>query len=307
MEKRDAYDLVIVGSGIAAFAAAVYCGRLKLKTIVVGKEMGGTLTKVDWIENYPGFKKISGFDLVNKVIEHAKEYGVEIYNGEVIEASKEKNNFLIKTKKKEYLSKNVLFCTGSERRRLKIPGEKEFENKGVHYCGLCDAPLYKNKIVAVIGGSDSAIKDAILLSKYAEKVYLISRSEIKAEPANKDNLKKEKKIEVLLSASIKEIKGKDSVDLIILEQKAKEIKLKVNGVFIDVGQMPASSLTKNLGIKLNNFGEIIIDKESKTNVSQVYAAGDVTDTKFKQAITGVGEAVKAVYAIYDSLAKSKSS
>ncbi|MEK6906766.1 MAG: FAD-dependent oxidoreductase [Nanoarchaeota archaeon] len=303
MGKKEIYDVLIIGSGISAFAAAIYTKRLNLKTIIIGREIGGTLVKVDWVENYPGFKRVTGAELVNKVIEHAKEYDIEIYNGEVLRVSKKNNNFIIETRKKSFTSKTIIFCTGSERRKLKIPGEKEFENKGVHYCGMCDAPMYKNKNVAVIGGSDSAIKDAILISKYAKKVYLISRSAIKAEHANKEMLKREKKIETILNAKLKEIKGNQKANSLILEINNKQKILDIDGIFIDIGQLPASALTKDIGISLNSFGEIIIDKESKTNISGVYAAGDVTDTKFKQAITGVGEAVKAVYSAYDYLNK----
>ena len=148
--KKKVYDVLIVGGGIVGLSAAVYCGRLNLKTILIGKEMKGTLAKTHIVENYPGFKKISGLGLTNKILDHAKQYNSEIFTGEVMKISKNKECFIVKTKKKHYHVKTLLFCTGSIWRKLNVPGEKEFTNKGVHYCALCDGPLYKNKIVAVL-------------------------------------------------------------------------------------------------------------------------------------------------------------
>ncbi|MAH03377.1 hypothetical protein CMI39_01170 [Candidatus Pacearchaeota archaeon] len=295
------YDVIIVGGGIVGLSAAIYSGRLNLKTLIIGKEKGGTIVKTDMIENYPGFKKISGMDLFNNVLNHAKNYKIEIYDGNVEKITwSKKTCFVINTKKKKYTSKTILFCTGSELRKLNVKGEKEFESKGVHSCALCDGPLYKNKVLAVIGGGDSAVKEALLLSQYAKKVYIIARSKLKPEPINLERLKKAKKIKVILGTQIKEIKGDKFVNSLVLDKKFNNSNiLKLDGVFVNIGHIPLSSLGVNLGVKLNKNKEIIIDKESKTNIKGVYAAGDITDTTFKQAITGVGEAVKAVYSIYE--------
>jgi len=296
------YDVAIIGGGIVGLSAAIYCGRLNLRTIVFSKEMGGTLPKTDKIENYPGFKSISGMDLFKNVLEHAKEYEdyVEIISNPVTDIKKSGDEFSLITKKQEFKSKNVIFATGSEWRKLNVPGEKEFSNKGVHYCALCDGPFYKDKTIAVVGGSDSAAKEALLLSKYAKKVYMLIRSWLKAEPVNAERVKKEKKIQIIDGIQVKEIKGSEKVDSIELTKEVNGKKeLKLDGVFVEIGHIPNSELAKEIGVKLNKKAEIIIDKQSKTNISGVYAAGDVADTEFKQAITGVGEAVKAAYDIYN--------
>lgn len=299
--------MAIIGGGIVGLSAAIYCGRLSLKTILIGKEPGGTLTEAHIVENYPGFSEISGIELTNKVLEHAKKYDVQILQGFVEKISwSKKTCFEIYTGKQNFHAKTLIFCTGSERRKLGITGEKEFANKGVHYCALCDGVFYKNKIVLVVGGGDSAIKEALLLSKYAKKVYIIARSRIKPEPINLKRIKAEKKIEIIEGAQVKEIKGNKFVESIVLDKKIKNSKiLKVDGIFVDIGNISLSSLATKLGVKLNKEKEIIIDKESRTNVKGIYAAGDVTDTKFKQAITGVGEAIKAVYSAYECLSKEK--
>jgi thioredoxin-disulfide reductase len=304
--KNKKYDVAIIGGGIVGLGAAIYCGRLKLKTIVFAKELRGTLVKTHVVENYPGFKSISGFDLTGNVLEHAKQYEdyVEIVSKEVTDIEKGKGCFRAITRDSEIITKNVIFSTGSEWRKLDVPGEAEFTNKGVHYCALCDGPFYKDKVVAVVGGSDSAAKEASLLSDYCKKVYMLIRSHLKAEPINAEKLRKNKKVEIIEGIKVKGIKGDKKVNSVQVTKKvAGKNELKIDGVFIDIGHIPKSELAKKLGVEVNKKGEIIIDKESKTNVNGVYAAGDVADTRFKQAITGVGEGVKAVYSIYERLDK----
>tara|TARA_Y100000034_G_scaffold87295_1_gene104694 strand:+ start:7290 stop:8276 length:987 start_codon:yes stop_codon:yes gene_type:complete len=301
LDNMNQYDIIIIGGGIVGLSAAVYCGRLNLKTLVIGKEKGGTIVKTNIVENYPGFKKISGMDLFDKMLNHAKNYNIETYDGNVegITWSK-KTCFVIKTKKKKYTTKTILFCTGSELRKLNVKGEKEFLNKGVHSCALCDGLLYKNKILAVVGGGDSAVKEALLLNQYAKEVYIIARDKLKPEPINLERLKRERKINIILGVQVKEIKGNKFVNSLILNKKFKNSNiLKLDGIFVNIGHIPLSELAIKLGVKVNKNKEIIIDKESKTNIKGIYAAGDVADTVFKQAITGVGEAVKAVYSIYE--------
>lgn len=317
MVEKKSCDLFVLGSGVVGLSAAIYSGRLDLKTVVVGKLTGGTITKTHIVENYPGIKSVSGMGLADKIMEHAKEYGAEIFSGEVTDVSwnKGKGCFVVKTKKRHYHARALLFATGSEWRKLDVPGAKEYENKGVHYCALCDGPLYKNKVVAINGGGDSAAKEALLMAKYAKKVYVLARSTLKPEPINKDLISKEKKISVIEGVEIKEVRGSRFVEEVVLSpwddsgEPGKKVGgsdvLKLDGVFVDIGHVPNSGLAKKIGVKVNKGGEIIIDKESQTNVKGVWAAGDVADAKFKQAITGVGEAVKAVYGIYEYLKNEK--
>jgi thioredoxin reductase (NADPH) len=295
------YDLVIIGGGVSGLAAAMYAGRLDLKTVVIGESMGGTIALTNVVENYPGFKKITGEELANKIKDHAKEYDVEFVINKVDKVERDKDKtFRVFTGKKHYHTKTILFATGTEWRKLKAPGEKEFSNKGVHYCALCDGPFYKNKTVGVVGGSDSAAKEALLLTKHAKKVYIIYRGDkIRPEPINKKRVEENKKIKIIYKTTVLEIKGDKKVTHVILDKPYKgSKKFKLDGLFIDIGHIPLSSIAKQLKVKLNKKGEIKIDRNSKTNISGVFSAGDVADTAFKQAITGVGEAVTAAYSAY---------
>lgn len=207
-----------------------------------------------------------------------------------------------------YKSKTVLFATGTKWRKLDVPGSMEFENKGVNYCALCDGPLFKNKIVAVIGGSDSAAKDALLLTEYAKKVYIIYRKKkIHPEPINLKRVRANKKIEVINNTNVTEIKGGKLVEKVILDKPYKNSKeLRLNGVFVAIGHIFLSDLAKKIGVKTDKSGEIIINhKTSETGVKGVYAAGDVTDKPFKQLITGVADGCTAAYSAYEYITKQK--
>jgi thioredoxin-disulfide reductase len=300
------YDIVIVGAGVVGFAGAMYAGRMGMKTIVIGDLVGGTITLTDVVENYPGFKKLTGQELADKLEEHARDYPVEIVNDKVIDVKKcggSANCYTIFTEDRSFHAKTILFATGAKHRELNVPGEKELSNKGVHTCALCDGPLYRNKIVGVVGGSDSAAKEALLLTQWAKKVYIIYRGErIRPEPINGQRIEekiKEGKIEIINNTNVVEIKGEKNVSGVVFDRAyhgSKEFKL--DGLFVEIGSIPLSDLAKKLGVKLNSKGEIIIDRAAKTNVSGIFAAGDVVDTAFKQAITGVAEAVLAVYSAY---------
>jgi thioredoxin-disulfide reductase len=308
--KIHIYDLAIIGGGIAGLSGGIYAGRLNLDTIIFSQETRGTIAKTDIVENYPGFKKITGMELGNKILDHAKQHPIKIFEKKVTKiAYSNQGCFRIYYQDKEIKhvhAQNILFATGTEWRKLKVPGEKEFANKGVHYCALCDGTFYKDKIVIVAGGGDSAAKEAILLSNYAKKVYIIARSKLKPEPINKKRVSKINKIEIIENNEIKKIFGKKFVESIELSKNFNNSKkLKVDGVFVDIGHIPISNFAKNLGVKLDKKSQIIINKESKTNIKGVWAAGDVTDSRFKQAITGVGEAVRAIYGAYERMGREK--
>ena len=298
------YDIAIIGGGGTGFAAAMYAGRFRMKTVVfTGDLIGGLITWTNDVSNYPGIKQATGPELAKMLEDHAREYDVDILNQSVTEVTKSKKGFDIKSDGKAYKSKTVLFATGTTVRKLNVPGEKELTNHGVNYCALCDGYFFTNKVVAVIGGSDSAGKDALVLTQYATKVYIIYRGDkIHPEPINYDKIKASKKIEIITNTNVLSINGKEKVVSVTLDKDYKASKeLKLDGVFIAVGHLPNSQMAEKLGVKLNDKKEIIIDRESKTNVFGVFTAGDVADTRFKQLITGVGEAVSAVYSAYDSL------
>jgi thioredoxin reductase (NADPH) len=316
--KTKSYDLIILGAGGSGLAGAMYAARLGLKTLVLGTThgtedpVGGVITTTNIVENYPGFTKIGGTELGKKIEKHARSYElVEIKEEKAEKITKIKKGFLIKTKKTEYIGKTLLFATGTRWKKLpeEVLGSTKFENRGISYCALCDGPLFRNKTVAVIGGSDSAAKDALLLSEHAKKVYMIYRgSQIHPEPINLKRILVNKKIEIINNTNLVEIKGNKIINSIILDRPYKGSKeLKLYGIFVDIGHIVLSELAERLGIKLNNKKEIIINHmTSETSVPGVFAAGDVTDKQFKQLITGVADACTAAYSAYEYILKKES-
>ena len=312
--KENEYDYIILGSGGAGLASAMYAARLGLKTLVLGTShgselpIGGVITTTNIVENYPGFIKLSGTELAKKIEEHARSYDLVTIKEEKAEkVEKSKSCFKITTNKSVYSAKAVLFATGTKWRKLEVPGAKEFENKGLAFCALCDGPLYKNKVVGVLGGSDSAVKDALLLSEYVKKVYIIYRREqIRPEPINLERVKANEKIEIINNTNVIEIKGSKFLEKVILDKPYKKSKeLELDGLFIAIGHIVLSELAKSLGVKTNERGEIITDKTAVTNVSGVFAAGDVADTPFKQLITGVAEGCIAAHSAYEYITENK--
>jgi len=295
------YDLIIIGGGVAAFSAALYAGRFHLKTLVIGKNTGGTLILTDDIGNYPGFKKISGLELFGKIKDHAHDYDIETLARKVEKIESRKDCFEVSTKDKTYKTKTIIFATGTNLRKLNIPGELEYAGKGVHFCAMCDGLIYQDKIIGVAGGSDSAAKEALLLTQYAKKVFIIYRKEnLRAEPVILEKIRHNKKIELITNTEILEIKGHDFLDSVILNRpyNGSEI-LKLDALFIQIGYIPASDLAQSIGVKTNEKGEIIIDRDSKTNIAGVFGCGDVVNSGFKQAITGVAEGVIAAHSAYE--------
>jgi len=299
------YDTIIIGGGCVGFGTAMYCGRFGMKTLVLGDILGGTIILTHVVENYPGFVRLTGQELSDKLKEHALDYKefVEIKEEKVTVVEKEGNLFKVISTDGEYLTKTLIFATGTQVRKLGVPGEDTFSNRGLSYCALCDGPIFRGKNIAVVGGSDSAAKEALLLTEYGKKVYIIYRGDkIRPEPINMERVEqkiKEGKIEMINNTNVVEVKGDKFLNKVILDKPYKGSKeFPIDAVFVEIGHLPLSELAVKLGVKTNEKGEIIIDRESKTNVSGIFAAGDVVDTRFKQAITGVGEGVSASYSAY---------
>ena len=314
-KMKNDYDFLVLGAGGTGLAAAMYAARLGLKTLVLGHShgtelpVGGVITTTNIVENYPGFIKLTGPELAEKIEQHARSYDLVTIKEEKAESiEKKKNCFLIKTNKENYISKTILFATGTKWKKLDVPGAKEFENRGISFCALCDSPLYKNKIVGLVGGSDSAAKEALLLAEHAKKVYIIYRGEeIHPEPINMERIKKNKKIEIINNTNVIEIKGNQFVESVVFDKLYKGKKeFPLQGLFIAIGHIPLSELAVKLGVKVDEKNEIIIDhKDSSTNVPGVFAAGDVSDKPFKQLITGVAEGCTAAHSAYEYITKNK--
>lgn len=298
MEKI--YDVVILGAGAAGLSAAIYSARYRLKTLVLVKEIGGMANYAERLENYPGFVG-SGAELMKKFLEQAKTSGAEILLREVVDVNKTQGGFEIKTIKDEkFYAKVLIIAMGTEKKKLNVKGEDEFLGKGVSYCATCDAPLFRGKKVAVIGGNDSAAHAALLLARYASKVSIIYRkNELRCKPFLFEQLKKEK-IEIINEAIPVEIKGNSAVNEIVIEQKERKKSLDVDGVFIEIGNLPVSSIAKKLSVKLDKEGYIIVNEEMKA-VEGIYAAGDITSGGLKQIVVAASQGAIAAASCYKFL------
>jgi len=286
--------------------AGIYSARQKLNTLVVTKEFGGQMThKAVDIENYPGFEKISGFELIAKFESQMRKKGVKVLDDEVMDIKKEGDTFFVSTKGGEKIeSRIVIIASGSEPKRLDVPGEKEFLGKGVSYCATCDGPLYNQKQVAVIGGGDTGFETALFMSTYASKVYILEFTDkIRACTENCNKAMALDKIEIITSAEVKEIKGDNFVKQVVYKNKTtgEEKTLDVEGVFVQAGYQPATSFLKDL-VDLNERKEILINFETfETKTPGLFAAGDVNAGKVKQVVVACGEGAQAVIYAYKYL------
>ena len=297
LDLEKIYDLIVLGGGPTAIACAIYAARFAIDVLIVGKIFGGLIATTDIVENYPGITSISGQGLMEMFKDHMNSLSIPYISDEIRSIENVGDYFVLHSFFQKFKAKSICIATGSERRKLGIPGEEEFAGKGVSYCATCDGPFYRDKVVCVIGGSDSAVKEALFLTQNAKNVYIIYRKEeIRAEPINKKRVYENKKIEIIYNTNVVEIVGKTTVNRVIFDN-GKE--LEVDGVFIEIGSIPNSEIAQRIGIKTNEKREIIINRKSETNIPGIFAAGDVADAPFKQAITGVSEGVIAAYSVFD--------
>lgn len=299
------YDLIIIGGGPAGITAGIYASRQRMKTLLITKEFGGQMTeKATEVCNYPGFPRVEGQELIKKFVEHLKtQKDVEIKFAEIGKIEKEDSNFAVITTEKEKISGlSVIIASGADPRPLEVPGEKEFIGKGVSYCVTCDGPLFKDKTIVVVGAGNSGFEAAIFMTNYAKKIYILEcGSEITADAENQEMVKKSKKIELIINAVVREIKGDKMVKFIVFEDlTTKKIKeLKVEGIFVEIGTQPATSLAKGL-VDFNERDEIKVEFETfQTKTPGLFAVGDVNTGKYKQIVTAAGEGCKAGLAAYE--------
>jgi len=311
-ERSRTYDTIIIGAGAAGMTASIYCSRYKLNHLIFGEVVGGQFVDAVTIENYPGFASISGLDLAQAFKAHVESYGVKIRPEKLIKASRKGVHFVVTTGKGEPFEAHALIiATGRRHRRLDVPGEAKFLGRGVSYCATCDAPLFRGKLVAVVGGGDTAIAAAIHAAAFAKKVYLIHRrGEYRAEPLWIERLKTLKNVEEVLSRQVREIKGKRLVEEVVLDRPFRGKKtLKVQGVLVEIGFDPVSELADQLGVELDERRCIQINPDHSTSIPGVFAAGDITHLpggiSLNQIVNSTGEGAGAAAAAYQYLCQLK--
>lgn len=287
------YDLIIVGGGPAGITAAIYAARQKINTLVITKDIGGQAAWSGNIENYTGYQFISGPELASKFEEHLERFNIILkMPEEVISIDKQNQIINIKTNRDNFQSKTLIIACGKSPRLLNVPGEKEFKNKGVTYCAICDGPIFSGKDVAVIGGGNSALDAASQMTKIARKVYLINiNATLGGETVLREKVSQAKNIEILNSAIIKRIIGDKFVNSIEIDIGGKTTNIPLQGIFIEIGLTPVSNFI-NI-VEKNSQGEIIVDNRCATNIPGIFAAGDVSNVPEKQIIIAAGEGSKA--------------
>ena len=305
MCMANAYDVLIVGQGAAAFAAALYAARYQIRPVVIGETFGGETATGGVIENYPGYPEIDGFDLMLKFREQADKYEVPVLDDKVVGLESVDGHYTARTFSGEaYAGSSVLLAVGRERRKLGLEHEEEWTGKGVSFCSTCDAPLHRGNVVAVVGGGDAAVKGAVLLTRYARKVYVIYRGSrfTRPEPANLRALEEAGNAEMLFDTNVVALKGNDGLSSIMLDRERDgSTELDVHGIFLEIGADPRSELAVQLGVALNERDEVVVDRRMRTNVPGVFAAGDVTDAsgELKQTITAAAQGALAAATAYE--------
>lgn len=303
------YDTIIIGGGAAGLTAAIYAARRTLKTLVISQDIGGQAATTTHIENYPGYDLVDGAILMQKFQQQAQKFGAEFAYEEVQKIIKlDDDTFKVKTPANEYTGKTLILAFGLTRQKLGMPGEEKLAGKGVAYCATCDAPLYKGKVVAVVGGGNSALDAALLLSKISPKVYLIHRrDEFRGEEVLVNEIKKAKNIELVLNSKPVAVNGDKLVESIVVsdvndENKKREIK--VQGVFVEIGLVAKPDIIKGL-VDLDKKNQVITTKDGATSSPGIFAAGDITDIQYKQVVISAGEGAKAALQAYKYLQGKK--
>jgi alkyl hydroperoxide reductase subunit F len=297
------YDLIIIGAGPAGITAAVYAARKKMETLVITKDIGGQAASSGDIENYTGYQFITGPELAEKFEEHLRQYNIVLKEGETVtEIRKTGNVITVRTDRGSYEAKAAIIASGKRTKELKVPGEKEYKNRGVTYCATCDGPLFAHKTVAVIGAGNSALDACLQLIKIAQHIYLINiASQLGGEAVMREQVEASDKVTVLNNTVVTAITGDKMVEGINIRREGREEKMAVRGVFVEIGLMPNAEFAPD--IEKNGLGEIKVNLRNETNIPGIFAAGDVTDVPEKQIIIAAGEGSKAALAAFSYLAR----
>ncbi len=300
-------DLIIIGGGPAGITAGIYAARKKINTLLITKDFIGQTGRAFFIENYPGFERISGLELIEKFKKHLKKFEIEIKEVGVKKIRKVENKFIVQTeKRKNFISKAVILASGRDPRPLEVSGEKELIGRGISYCPTCDLPFFKNKEIAVIGAGNAGFNAAIEAVRYGNKVYILEfSSKVIADEITQERAKKTGKIKVILNAEVKKILGEKEVRGLIYQDRIskKEKTLNVQGIFIMIGEIPATDYIKGL-VDFNEKDEIIVDpKNLQTKTKGLFACGDVNNVLCGQIVIAAGSGAKAALSAYEYLQK----
>jgi thioredoxin reductase (NADPH) len=306
---ENIYDVAIIGAGPAGLSASIYASRYKLKNIVFGKQIGGTIADAHKVCNYPGVDDLTGLELGTRMYEQAKKNGADMSYESVVSIEKEGDLYKLETDtKKEIIAKTIILATGTKRNKLAVPGEDEYLGKGVSYCATCDAMFYKDKVVGVVGGSNAATMAATMLASVAKQVYIIYRgTSLRGEPAWIDDVMSKKNVEIILTTVVTEIEGEDRVERVKLSKKFNGSQyLDVDGLFIEIGSEPNADLPIKLGVELDEKHYVVVKDDQSTSMEGIWAAGDATtnSNKLQQVVTAVGEGAVAANSIYCYLKKA---
>ncbi len=297
-------DCVIIGSGVAGMTAAIYLKRANIDFILLEKHApGGQINMTNNIENYPGFKSIDGVTLAMNMFEQIQNLGVNYKYGNVLEIIDNQEYKIIRTDLEEIKCKKIIIATGRRPKELGLENERQLVGRGIRWCATCDGNLYKDKIVAVVGGGNSALEEALYLSNICRKIYLIHRrNQFRADKILQEKVKNTTNIKILYNTEVKKLLEKDNyLDGIIVESNESQTKLDVNGLFIFIGHEPETSYLKNIDIKLDKYGNIIVDKEMRTNIDGIYACGDIISKEIYQIVTATAEGAIAASTLQKEL------
>lgn len=302
--EKKVTDLIMVGAGPAALAAAIYTTREDIETVLIEKAIPGGLAAVtDWVDNYPGFPKgISGLDLAENLRAQAERFGAQIEMGEVTGIKRQGKHVAVETTDGTKLARAVLIATGTDWKKIGVPGEQEFYARGVHYCATCDGAFYRDKKLVVVGGGNSAVQEALFLTRFASHIDLLVRSTFKASDVLLHELEKNKKITVHLGTTTDEIVGENGkVNKVIGTHKGKKVEFETDGVFVFVGLKPNTQFLKNSSIDLDEIGFIKTNAKLESSIPGVFVAGDVRHGATMQIASAVGEGATAALHIREYL------
>lgn len=298
--EQEVYDVLVIGAGIAGLTAALYSVRQGLRTLVVGADLGGQLLLAPEIQNFPGFESIRGFELIKRVEAQARAFGAEIVFDEVSEVKREGDLFAVKGLNGEYKALSVILACGKAPRELGVPGEKELKGKGVSYCVVCDAPLFKGRTVALVSWGYHGFESSSVLASHARKVYWVFPGEKPYEDEEAVRaLLARGNVELVPRAQPLAVRGERRVEALVVRDRAtgEEGVLQVDGVFVEIGFEAKTEFLKGF-VQLNERGEVVVDKECRTSQPGVFAAGDVTDIPYKQAVISAGMGAIAALSAY---------